>query len=141
MIGRYLTHLSPLAKRVFVCELLLIAFTVTASARCGSTDYTWGSQSLYDMCLFIVSIMNVITHLLNVIAVLLGLYAGTTIYIKMEMGEEGFGKSVAMLIGSFIFLMAEMIVFPSFFGIVYGDGDYNNNSQSFFERFLSGLFG
>jgi len=140
MIGRYLSRMSPLAKRVLVCELLLFAFTISASARCGSTDYTWGSQSLYNICLYVVSIMNVITHLLNVIAVLLGLYSGTTIYIKMEMGEEGLGKSVAMLIGSFIFLMAEMIVFPSFFGIIYGDADYTHN-ESFLESILSGIFG
>ena len=140
MIRRCLTLLSPLTKRVLVCELLLFAFTVSVSARCGSTDYTWGSQSLYNMCLYVVSIMNVITHLLNVIAVLLGLYAGTTIYIKLEMGEEGFAKSVSMLIGSFIFLMAEMIVFPTFFGIVYGDADYSHN-ESFLESILSGIFG
>ena len=127
MIRHYLSVLSPLARRLLVCVVLL-AFTVGVSARCGSTNYTWGSQSLYDMCLYVVTIMNVISHLLNVIAVLLGLYAGTTIYIKMEMGEEGFGKSVAMLIGSFIFLMAEMVIFPSFFGIAYADGDV-----SFFE--------
>ena len=120
-------YIRPSALQRIICCVLLCMAAVTVSARCGGTDYSWGSSALYYVCAFFLSFMNVIGSLLNVIAVLLGLYSATVIYIKLEMGDAGFAKSVSMLIGSFVFLMAEMIILPSFFGFNYVDGGFSDD--------------
>lgn len=134
---RFFSVWSSVLLRVACCCLFCLV-AVTASARCGGTDYSWGSSALYDMFMFFLSFMNVVGGLLNVIAVLLGLYSATVIYIKFEMGEDGFTKSVLMLFGSFVFLMVEMFVLPSIFGFDYVDGGFHED-VSFFDQIL-GLF-
>lgn len=134
------TMIFQQSLRRVICCCLLCMVVVAVSARCGATNYNLGSQALSDMCAMVIDIMSVVSGLLNVIAVLLGLYSATAIYIKLEMGEEGFTKSVAMLFGSFVFLLLESQIFPSFFGIQYVGGGYDYE-ETFLERVLNDLFG
>ena len=97
-------------KKYIFLLLALFLFTQETFAVCGSTDYSGSSGRLYNMVVY-------------VLATLFSLYSATSIYIKMQAGEEGFTKSIIMLVGSILFLLSATIVMPAFFGFNYGVTD------------------
>lgn len=82
----------------------------------GGVNYSLTAQALADMTDEIVVTMGYVVGLLYAIASLLAIYNATVIYIKLNAGEEGFTKSVMMLIGAIMFLIGATIVLPAFFG-------------------------
>lgn len=107
------------AKYVLILSAILL-FAQEAYAVCGSTDYSGSSGRLYNMVVYVLAMCSYVLQLLYAIGTLFSLYSATSIYIKMQAGEEGFTKSVIMLIGSVLFLLSATIVMPAFFGFQYG---------------------
>ncbi|MDU6554915.1 MAG: DUF4134 family protein [Prevotella bivia] len=105
-------------KYFFIFTLLLFSPTILANG--GTTDYTGGSGRLYDMVQFVVVLMTLTLELIMALSSIIAIYSATTIYIKMQTGEEGFTKSVLMLVGACVFILASTIVLPSFFGFSLG---------------------
>lgn len=95
----------------------LMMFMREAYATCGSVNYTWGSQALHEMQVFILVMMEYVVGLLYAIGSLVSLYSATSITIKIHNGEQGVTKSIMMLVGSIMFLIGATIVMPAFFGI------------------------
>lgn len=100
--------------------LLLLA--QPTMAICGSTDYSGYSGRLYNMVVYVLSCCTAVLYLLYAVAALLSIYSATNIYIKMQTGEEGFTKSILILVGACIFLLAGTIILPAFFGFRFGVG-------------------
>lgn len=105
-------------KRFF---LLLLALLTVGSAGAvtvsnGGVNYSLTAQALAEMTEEIVLTMGYVVGLLYAIASLLAIYNATVIYIKMQAGEDGFTKSVLMLLGAILFLIGATIVMPAFFG-------------------------
>lgn len=115
-------------KKAMLCTLL---FCVSQGVCChpqwdapawdrgiqdGRCYYAGGMQSLASMVEEIMVTMGYVVGLLYAVASLLAIYNATVIYIKLNAGEEGFTKSVMMLFGSILFLIAATIVMPAFFG-------------------------
>ena len=112
--------------------LLLFALLTVNSAGAvtvsnGGVNYSLTAQALAEMTEEIVLTMGYVVGLLYAVASLLAIYNATVIYIKMQAGEDGFTKSVMMLIGAILFLIGATIVLPSFFGYNVG------SSGSFFD--------
>ena len=110
--------------------LLFSAFLAVSSAGAvtvsnGGVDYSLTAQALAEMTEEVVLTMGYIIGLLYAIASLMAIYNATVIYIKMQAGEEGFTKSVMMLVGSVLFLIGATIVMPSFFGYTLNAGTYS----------------
>lgn len=106
--------------------LLLAAMLLLAQpllANCGTTDYSGKSGRLYNMVVFILTCCSAVLYLLYAIAALLSIYSATSIYIKMQAGEEGFTKSIIVLVGSCLFLLIATVVLPAFFGFQFGVTD------------------
>ncbi len=101
----------------FFLSVLFLAFVQVVSARCGETRYSWGADALHEAAVYILSIMEYVVGILYVIASLTALYSATSIYIKLMSGEEGFVKSLMVLIGAILFLIGATIVMPAIFGI------------------------
>ncbi len=91
----------------------------------GGTNYSLTAQALADMTDEIVLTMGYVVGLLYAIASLLAIYNATVIYIKLNAGEEGFTKSVMMLVGAILFLIGATIVMPAFFGYQAGSSGYS----------------
>ena len=91
----------------------------------GSTNYSLTAQALFHMTTQVVLTMFVVVDLLYAIASVLAIYNATVIYIKLQTGEEGFTKSVLMLVGAVLFLIFATLVLPSFFGYHYGSEGYS----------------
>lgn len=106
---------------LLLCAMLFLAQPLLAN--CGTTDYSGNSGRLYNMVVFILTCCTAVLYLLYAIAALLSIYSATSIYIKMQAGEEGFTKSVIVLVGSCLFLLVATIVLPAFFGFQFGVTD------------------
>jgi len=91
----------------------------------GGTNYSLTAQALAEMTDEIVLTMGYVVGLLYAVASLLAIYNATVIYIKLNAGEEGFTKSVMMLIGAILFLIGATIVLPAFFGYNAGSSGYS----------------
>lgn len=84
---------------------------------CGMPDYGHSAQALADVGTWVMNIGGVTVILLYTVGAVLAIYSATTIYLKMMHGEEGFTKSVVMLVGSILFLISAVRVLPAFFGL------------------------
>lgn len=111
------------SKKYIFLLLAMLLLAQEAFAVCGSTDYSGSSGRLYNMVIYVLGMCSVVMQLLYAIATLFSLYSATNIYIKMQAGEEGFTKSVMVLVGSILFLLSATIVMPAFFGFNYGVTD------------------
>lgn len=109
--------MRKIMKKRYFLAFLFTAICLTASASCGTTDYSGSSGKLYDM---VVAMCSLTVQLLYAIAAVLSIYSATSIYIKLQAGEEGFTKSVMVLVGSCLFMIGATIVMPAFFGFNFG---------------------
>lgn len=108
-------------KRLSLTLLMLcVTLTMAATSTCGTTDYSGRSGRLYNMVVFVLAMCSVTVQLLYAIAAIMSIYSATSIYIKMQTGEEGITKALVVLIGSCLFLIGATLVFPAFFGFNYG---------------------
>ncbi len=100
--------------------LLFISFMVlsvgTATAKCGSVDYSWGADALATMHDYVATMMLYTLYILYAIASVVAIISAFQIYYKMNMGEEGITKAISILVGACMFLIGASIVFPAFFG-------------------------
>jgi len=111
-------------RYLLVALMLTSTVIVTAAPACGATDYTSHSYALYNMVVFVLACMTAVLSILYVLATIIGLYSATTIYIKMQSGEDGIMKSIYLLVGACIFLVAASLVLPSFFGYTSWGSDH-----------------
>ena len=105
----------------YLMVLLFVAVSLSASADCGSTDYSGSMGRLYDMVVYVLNMCVFTMRLMYAVASVLAIYSATNIYIKLQAGEEGFTKSVLVLVGSCLFLVGATAVMPAFFGFSYGN--------------------
>lgn len=109
--------------KTYLLLLALLSLAQPVIANCGTIDYSGNSGRLYNMVVFVLTCCTAVLYLLYAIAALLSIYSATSIYIKMQAGEEGFTKSIIVLVGSCIFLLIATIVLPAFFGFQFGVTD------------------
>lgn len=110
--------------KILAILLMLLSISPVVMANCGTTDYSGNTGRLNDMVTYVLTMCSYVAQLTYVIATLLSFYCAINIYIKLQTGEDGFAKSVLILIGSLIFLASATFVFPAFFGFQYGVTDH-----------------
>lgn len=109
-------HITPR----LLAAVALAAAVQAVSARCGETRYDWGADALHEASVFVLVVMEYAVGILYAVASLTALYSATSIYIKLQSGEEGFVKSLMVLIGAILFLIGATIVMPALFDIRFG---------------------
>ena len=103
--------------RHILCILsIMLSFHLSAAAKCGGVDYSWGADDLANAHDYAVTMMLYIVYLANAIAAIVVIIGATQIYIKMTTGEGDITKSIMMLVGGCLFMIGAFIVFPAFFG-------------------------
>ena len=113
-------------KRLLLLMMLLsVSSVIYAAISDGSTRYDLTAQALANMTDEVVLTMGYVVGLVYAVASLTAIYNATVIYIKLNAGEEGFMKSVLMLVGSIMFLIGATIVLPAFFGYNSGSSGYS----------------
>lgn len=108
--------------------LFLLCCTVSAYAITisdGSTNYSLSTQALSEMTEEVILAMGYVVGVLYAIGSLTAIYNAMVIYIKVNNGEDGFTKSVVMLIGAVMFLIGATIFLPALFGYNTGASGYS----------------
>lgn len=106
--------------KFFLLLAVLTAYVPSAWADCGTTDYSGSSGRLYNMVVYVTAMCTLTLELLYAIAAILTIYSATSIFIKLQAGEEGFTKSIIVLVGSCLYMLCATIVLPAFFGFSFG---------------------
>ena len=94
----------------------LLSQPMTASAKSGGVDYSWGASALANAHDYTVTMMLYVVYLTYAIAALVAIIGALQIYIKMQTGEGDITKSIMMLVGACLFMIGAYLVFPAFFG-------------------------
>jgi hypothetical protein len=89
---------------------------------CGGTNYNQGINALMGMTSFVTTMMTCTMSITTAVAGIVSLIGALNIYIKMNTGQEGITKSIVMLVGGVLFMIAATITMPAFFGFSYASG-------------------
>ena len=106
---------SHIIKNV-VAIIVFALLPLSASAKCGNVDYSWGADALTGMHDYVVTMMLYVLYLTYAVAAVMVIISALQIYIKMNTGEEGVTKSIVTLTGACLFMIGASILFPAFFG-------------------------
>ena len=106
---------SHIIKNV-VSSFVFALLPLSASAKCGNVDYSWGADALAGMHDYVVTRMLYVLYLTYAVAAVMVIISALQIYIKMNTGEDGVTKSILTLIGACLFMIGASILFPAFFG-------------------------
>ena len=106
---------SHIIKNV-VSSFVFALLPLSASAKCGNVDYSWGADALAGMHDYVVSMMLYVLYLTYAVAAVMVIISALQIYIKMNNHEGDITKSIMMLAGGILFMIGAMIVMPAFFG-------------------------
>ena len=93
-----------------------LSLPMSASAKCGGVDYSWGASALSNAHDYTVTMMLCVVYLSYAVAALVAIIGALQIYIKMQTGEGDITKSIMMLIGACLFMIGAYVLFPAFFG-------------------------
>ena len=99
------------SERIKMLSFMLLVGTVTAFAQNAAGDYSAGTTALGTVTDEIAKYVPYVVKLCYAIA---GIVA---VYIKMNNEEQDVKKSIMMIVGACIFLVAAAQALPLFFGI------------------------
>ena len=100
------------------CMLVAMFCMVTlAFAQNSAGDYTAGTTALGTVTTEIAKYVPVAVKLCYAIAGVVAVVGAISVYIKMNNEEQDVKKSIMMLVGACIFLIAAAQALPLFFGI------------------------
>ncbi len=105
-----------------VCMMLMCVGVVVAQNAAG--DYSAGTNALGTVTSEIAKYVPVAVKLCYAIAGVVAVVGAVSVYIKMNNEEQDVKKSIMMLVGACIFLIAAAQALPLFFGVgESGSGD------------------
>lgn len=94
---------------------LLATFTLAISAQ--STDMTTGVSALGEVSNSLKQYVQPVRVLCYALAGIIAIGGAISVYIKMNNEEQDVKKSVMMIVGACIFLIAAATFLPKFFGM------------------------
>lgn len=103
--------------RLKMLSLLLVAGTTAALAQNAAGDYTAGTTALGTVTTEIAKYVPYVVKLCYAIAGVVAIVGAISVYIKMNNEEQDVKKSIMMIVGACIFLVAAAQALPLFFGI------------------------
>lgn len=95
---------------------ILLLPSLSAAAKCGGVDYSWGADALATAHDYVVTMMLYVLYLVYAVSSIVAIIGALQIYFKMTTGEGDVSKSIMMLIGAILFIIGASIVFPAFYG-------------------------
>lgn len=97
--------------------LVMLCMVCVTFAQNGAGDYSAGTTALGTVTSEIAKYVPVIVKLCYAIAGVVAVVGAISVYIKMNNEEQDVKKSIMMLVGACIFLIAAAQALPLFFGI------------------------
>ena len=104
-------------KRMKTLALMLLAGTAVTFAQSAAGDYSQGTTALATVTEEIAKYVPYVVKLCCAIAGVVAVVGAISVYIKMNNEEQDVKKSIMMIVGACIFLIAAAQALPLFFGI------------------------
>lgn len=101
----------------FGAMLMMLCMVSTVFAVNGAGDYTAGTTALGTVTTEIAKYVPVAVKLCYAIAGVVAVVGAISVYIKMNNEEQDVKKSIMMIVGACIFLIAAAQALPLFFGL------------------------
>lgn len=115
-LKKCLKGLCP-SGRLKTLSFMLLAGMVSALAQNAAGDYTAGTTALGTVTTEIAKYVPYVVKLCYAIAGVVAIVGAISVYIKMNNEEQDVKKSIMMIVGACIFLVAAAQALPLFFGI------------------------
>ena len=109
-----LVSLSLMCKRSFA--YVCLGFMGCASAYAQATS-DMGTKALADVTTKVAAYIPYVQNLIYAIAGVVAVVGAIQVYMKMNNGDQDVSKSIMMLIGACLFLVAAAVALPKFFGV------------------------
>ena len=103
------------SERIKMLSFMLLVGTVTAFAQNAAGDYSAGTTALGtdEIAKYVPYVVKLCYAIAGIVAVV----GAISVYIKMNNEEQDVKKSIMMIVGACIFLVAAAQALPLFFGI------------------------
>lgn len=105
------------AVKAAVAFLLMSFNTVMSYAQNAAGDYSAGTSALATVTSEIAKYVPFVVKLCYAIAGVVAVVGAISVYIKMNNEEQDVKKSIMLIVGACIFLVAAAQALPMFFGI------------------------
>lgn len=105
------------SERIKMLSFMLLVGTVAAFAQNSAGDYSAGTTALGTVTDEIAKYVPYVVKLCYAIAGIVAVVGAISVYIKMNNEEQDVKKSIMMIVGACIFLVAAAQALPLFFGI------------------------
>lgn len=115
-LRKWMKGLCP-SGRLKMLSLMLLVGTTAALAQNAAGDYTAGTTALGTVTTEIAKYVPYVVKLCYAIAGVVAIVGAISVYIKMNNEEQDVKKSIMMIVGACIFLVAAAQALPLFFGI------------------------
>lgn len=99
-----------------IALVLMMSDLISASAKCGAVDYSWGADGLAEATTYLGTMMIYTIDVVFAAGGIMAVISGLQIFIKINCNEGDIMKNILMLIGGILFMISSMIVMPAFFG-------------------------
>ena len=108
---------KAIANPRFYTMFMMMFMVTVAFAQNAAGDYSAGTSALSQVTTEIAKYVPVAVKLCYAIAGVVAVVGSISVYIKMNNEENDVKKSIMMLVGACIFLIAAAQALPLFFGI------------------------
>lgn len=105
------------SERLKMLSLMLFVGTMAAMAQNVAGDYSAGTTALSTVTEEIAKYIPYVVKLCYAIAGIVAVVGAISVYIKMNNEEQDVKKSIMMIVGACIFLVAAAQALPMFFGV------------------------
>ncbi len=105
------------SPRLKAFSLMIVCGSAAVFAQNAAGDYSAGTTALGTVTEEIAKYVPYVTKLCYAIAGVVALVGAISVYIKMNNEEQDVKKSIMMIVGACIFLVAAAQALPLFFGV------------------------
>lgn len=105
------------SSRLKTLAIMMLVGASTAFAQNAAGDYTAGTTALATVTEQIAKYIPYVVKLCYAIAGVVAVVGAISVYIKMNNEEQDVKKSIMMIVGACLFLVAAAQALPLFFGV------------------------
>lgn len=105
------------SSRLKTLAIMMLVGVSTAFAQNAAGDYTAGTTALATVTEQIAKYIPYVVKLCYAIAGVVAVVGAISVYIKMNNEEQDVKKSIMMIVGACLFLVAAAQALPLFFGV------------------------
>ena len=105
------------SQRLKTMALMLAIGTTATFAQNAAGDYTAGTTALSEVTTQIAKYIPYVVKLVYAIAGVVAVVGAISVYIKMNNEEQDVKRSIMMIVGACLFLVAAAQALPLFFGV------------------------